>query len=325
MTLTVVEPGIYTTVQDLGRPGFGHLGVSSSGAMDADSLRVANLLVGNRPSAAALEMTATGVTVRASKKVVVALVGPGWQVHRHSGPVASPAVCRMETGQTLRVGPGKGGAFRAYLAVRGGVETDPVMGSRSTDSRAEIGGLEGRQLVGGDRLPSGTRAVDGPVFRQKAGVDVPAQLRQLFERSFRSECCLRTVVGPHGACFTGSQKERFFLSEWEITTSSNRVGYRLRGPRIRQEADTLLSEGVVPGAVQVPAGGSPIMLMSDCQTMGGYPVLCTVITADLASAGRCAPGDKLRFTAVDLPEAERINAEKKAAFSRLRSSLLGTD
>lgn len=322
MTLSVIDPGLYTTVQDLGRPGFGHLGVSRSGAMDADSLRLSNLLAGNEPGAAALELTATGVNLQARREVVLALAGAGWSMRAEAADaVRSPGICRLVAGQTVQVDRSADGAFRAYLAVRGGLQSRAVMGSSATDSRAEIGGLKGTRLSGQEILQVGSDAVGKPVSPQLDDAEVPGCLRHLFEHSCADSHSLRATVGPHSAYFADSQRDLLFTSDWEISPNSNRVGYRLRGPQLKQQTGTLLSEGVVPGAVQVPAGGRPIMLMSDCQTMGGYPVICTVITADLPAVGRRAPGEVVRFAAVNLPEAEKISARRAAAWKRLQSFL----
>ena len=308
MVLEVLQPGLYTTVQDEGRPGFGHLGVSRSGAMDADGLRLANLMVGNTRSAAGLEMTATGPLLQAQGDAAVALVGCGWYMVDGGGNmISSPGIHLLNTGDTLQVGRQPRASCRAYLALHGGIESPAVMGSRSTDSRAEIGGIGGGRLTGGDHIEAGFSAENTPTAITIDRIELPQHVQPLVKREWTGDCQVRVVMGPHDGYFDPSQKDVFLSTDYTVSTTSNRVGFRLEGPRLAVlEKGSLLSEGMTAGCVQVPPGGQPILLTADCQTMGGYPVICTVVSADLGTVGRCGPGDVLKFSAITREQAEMI-------------------
>ncbi len=322
MSLRVVDPGLYTTVQDEGRFGYGRFGVSRSGAMDLDSLRLANRLAGNNRQAAGLEMTATGVTIKAQRRCLLSLSGPGWSMYFDDGRVVkSPGAGHLDIGQKIQVRRENEGVFRAYLAVRGGVDVPSVMGSRSTDSRAEFGGVDGKKLNGGEALPVGHQVSVEPVLGRVDKDIIPDPLRQLMDDQHTRKKRVRVILGPHEDYFETDEIESFLNAEYKVSPNSNRVGYRLSGTPIYPHADSLLSEGVIPGAVQVPTGGKPILLMADCQTMGGYPVICTVVSVDLNVVGRCAPGDVLEFSALSADEAAQLRVEHQEAWETLQMQL----
>lgn len=267
--IVVQHPGLLTTVQDLGRPGLAHLGVPRAGAVDVPALRRANALVGNRAGAAALEVTAVGPRLRFEVDATVA-------VHD---------VARFVTaGTVLDVGPVPHG-LRTYLAVRGGVDTGVVLGSRST---CTLSGLGPPPLRAGDRLPVG-REVRGEPRR----VPVPA---------LPAEPVLRLLRGPRAEALTPDGWERLLATAWSVSPASDRTGVRLEGPALdRAVRGELLSEGVVPGAVQVPPDGRPVVLLANGPTTGGYPVVAVVREADLWLLAQAAPGTALRFSTDPVP------------------------
>jgi antagonist of KipI len=298
VTLVVVEPGLLTTVQDAGRFGHGVLGVSACGAADPVSLRVGNRLVGNADGAAALEMTLRGATLRTDAPVVVALCGSDFEA---SLPSWTATV--IPAGGTVAIGPTRSGA-RCTLCVRGGVAAPPVLGSASTHLPSGLGGIEGRALRKGDRLEAGPdpgRPPRGLRVRREA-------LDAMLTRT-----TLRATPGPQLDWFAPESAAAFWESAWEVTQAADRMGLRLRGASLaRARAGDLVSEGVALGAVQVAAGGEPIILFVDQQTTGGYPKIANVIAADFAALGQLRPRTAVRFEQVGLAEARRIFASQEA-------------
>jgi biotin-dependent carboxylase-like uncharacterized protein len=273
--IEIMAPGPLATVQDRGRPGYAHLGVSRSGAADRGALDRANRLVGNDPAAAAVEATFGGLSVRLLRTVSVAFTGaecpgaPGWNV-----AVTLPA------GSHLTLGSPAAG-LRSYLAVRGGIAVPPVLGSRSTDT---LGGLGPPRLRPGDLLPIGSAAVGAVSGEVAAGP------------SFRP--VLRVVAGPRADWLRPSAWRRLTSRVWTVRPESSRAGVRLDGPRLKRAVThELPSEPTLPGAVQVPPDGQPILLGPDAPVTGGYPVLAVVLAADLDTAGQLRSGDEMRFTA----------------------------
>lgn len=293
-TVTVLRPGLLTTVQDLGRWGYQALGVPVAGAMDTRALRQANALVGNGPDAAALEVTLLGPVLRADAALVVALTGGAFAlvVNDVPAPFGRPVV--VPAGAAIAVGsraPDAGA--RAYLAIDGGVATVPVLGSRSTHLVSRMGGHEGRALVAGDVLPLGPPAL-APSTRGAVVTPVAPP----------SDGRLRVLLGPQHDWFDAAVSDRLLSATFTVGRRSDRMGFRLDGPPIPiARPAELLSEPVPFGAIQVPAGGEPILLMADRQTAGGYPKIATVVAADLPAAGQLAPGDAVRFVACTRAEA----------------------
>jgi antagonist of KipI len=280
--MRVISPGMFTTVQDLGRPGYAHLGISASGVADALSLRAGNRLVGNSDSAAALEMTLVGGTFEFESAAVVALTGgdfdaslPMWRA------------IQVTPGESVRIGPAKSGA-RAYLCVAGGIDTPRVMGSRSSETplrKAEV-------------LPV-------------AQALVPAAPRLLSAQPTppRPSSWLRVTHAPQSHRF---HLESFTRAAWQVKEDSNRLGLRLRGPTLECHAGHMLTEGVPLGAVQVPPDGQPIILFVDQQTTGGYPKIANVISADFHAVGQLRPRDEVRFEFVTLDAALALLREQEA-------------
>jgi biotin-dependent carboxylase-like uncharacterized protein len=302
MSLLVRKPGLFTTIQDLGRPDMGRWGVSPSGAMDPLALTLANRLVGNRPGAAALEITAIGPELVFEEDATFALTGAELSASLDGTPVATSQAHRARSGQVLKFGARAHGA-RTYLAVAGGLDgsAQSFLDSAATDVGARLGGLEGRQLRAGDALTLEPQ----PSFQARAVNDA-------WERWYQPLDVVRFIPEP-GTRLPAEAWERFGSTRFRISPRSNRMGYRLEGPALPTEAGGLqLSEPVAPGTIQVPPDGQPIVLMADRQTTGGYPRLGHVIRADVPKLAQLWLGDSVRFRAVTLEEARQALIEQQS-------------
>jgi biotin-dependent carboxylase-like uncharacterized protein len=306
--LEVLEAGPPATIQDAGRPGFGHLGVPADGAADPWSLAIANLLVGNGPGAAAVELAFAGPTLRALDDVLVALAGAdlGTVVQPAGRPVAVGAAVRLRVGEELLVpGPAVAhGGIRAYLAVAGGFDVPPVLGSRSTCLAGAFGGLDGRPLRAGDRLPIG-RAAEEPAIDDRWPHDPIAPRR----RDPDGTVVVRILPGPAGD-LAGPLATR----SWTVAAASDRMGLRLEGAALSAPPEPVTSHGVVRGTVQLPPDGHPIVLLAAHQPTGGYPVAGVTIAADLPGLGQLAPGDAVRFEVVSSATARAALDAQRAAW-----------
>lgn len=307
-SLTVVRPGLFATIQDLGRFGFQELGMPVAGALDPVALRLANALVGNPPGTAGLEIALLGPALRVdAPSVRLAAVGPlAMTLERGDAapqPLAPHRSHTLYQGDVLRLGA-VDGASVACLAVAGGFALAPVMGSLSTYVRAGIGPLGGRPLAQDDRLPlSRDTAPDGP------DVELPQPPEY-------GAGPLRVVLGPQEDRFTDAALATFLSATYRVGGQADRMGLRLEGPALghRGSAD-IPSDGLVTGSIQVPGNGQPILLLNDHQTAGGYTKIATVISADLPRAGRLRPGDSLSFQAVTVEEAEAIRRRQAQAIA----------
>ncbi|MCO6008852.1 biotin-dependent carboxyltransferase family protein [Actinoallomurus purpureus] len=274
--LEVVRPGPLATVQDLGRPGHAHLGVPHSGAADPGSLRLANRLVGNPENAAGLELTFGGAALRFHAAAWIAVTGAPLPIR----PGAMNAPCHVPAGAVIEFGTPPGGV-RTYVAIRGGLDVPPVLGSRSADL---LSGLGPAPLAPGDRLPIG--AASGPITVDVAPGYEPEEAP-----------VLRIIPGPRADWF--ENLEPLVRGTYEVSSRSNRIGVRLEGPPlVRRREGELPSEGMVTGALQVPPNGLPIIFLADHPTTGGYPVAAVVATGDLSRAGQLRPGQRVRFRLV---------------------------
>jgi antagonist of KipI len=303
VSVRVVRPGALTTVQDLGRPGWGASGVPPSGAMDEVSFRAANLLAGNDEEAAALEITIGGPELAFSDDHLCALAGASAEA-RIDGELIPPARSFVvPAGTTLSIGTTRSGV-RGYLAVAGGIDVPIVLGSRSTFLAAGFGGMAGRALKAGDVL--GIGPAKGP-HRQRglATGALPETGRQAI---------LRVVRGPQQDAFTSAGIDAFYSSPYRVSPRSDRAGVRLEGAPIGLAGHADLDpEGVVTGSVQIPADGMPIVLGPDRPATGGYAKIATVISADLPLLAQARPGDTLRFEAVDVEDAREARRERLRA------------
>ena len=307
--LSIIRAGIFTTVQDLGRGGYRQLGVSQTGALDAPALRIANLLVGNEQNAAGLEITLGQFSAEFKRAGWIALTGAGchaeldgkvlWTGWRY--PVKAGQVITLKT-------PARG--MRSYLAVSGGIDVPEVLGSRSTDLKTVFGGLEGRPLRDGDKLPLGKK---GQTPQQSTGI------KQLL---FGNR--IRALPGPEYLEFSEEAREAFWRTSWQLSPQSNRMGYRLHGHSLKRESDReMLSHGLIPGVVQVPHGGQPIVLMADAQTTGGYPRIACVIEADLYNLAQIRLGEPVHFVKCSLEEAQQASKEQERFIEQIKWGLHG--
>jgi biotin-dependent carboxylase-like uncharacterized protein len=282
--IEVVAPGPLATVQDLGRPGYAHLGVPHAGAADAPSLRLANRLVGNLEDAAGLELTFGGASLWFRDQAWIAVTGAPLAVRADGRALGLNAPCHVEAGALVKFGaPALG--VRTYLAVRGGLAVEPVLGSRSADL---LSGLGPPALSPGELLPVGDARVTAALG--DITVDV-APVRPLADMP-----TLRIVPGPRDDWFTGDAPATLTSEPYEVTEHGNRIGVRLRGPALRRKRHgELPSEGMPAGAVQIPPDGLPIIFLADHPTTGGYPVIAVLCSADLPVAAQLRPGQRLRF------------------------------
>ena len=301
-TIEVVEPGLLTTVQDRGRYGYLRYGVPVSGAMDYFALRVANLLVGTPQEEACLEITFVGPRLRFLKDTTIALAGADLSPIVDGVPIPMWQSVWVQQGSLLSFGTTRGGV-RAYLAVAGGLDVPRVMGSKSTYLKAAIGGIEGRALRAGDRLPTPDTAGQP--------INVSRRLPERGIPSYGHHHELRVIMGPQDDAFTEEGIQTFLGSQYAVTPQSDRMGYRLEGPEIQHKSGAdIISDGIPLGAVQVPADGLPIVLLADRGTTGGYAKIATVITADIYKLAQAAPGDTVRFTKITLEEAYQALKEQ---------------
>jgi KipI family sensor histidine kinase inhibitor len=294
-----------TTIQDLGRNRFQRQGVSPGGAADSRAARVANLLVGNPEDAALLECTLAGPDVRCTQDRWMALTGAEIEGIRGWYPIL------VRAGEMISLRRLAQGA-RAYLAISGGVDVPPVLGSRSTYLAAQLGGIEGRAIRAGDRLPIGA-AIRRPNARTSWRV------AESTSAQYSPAPMVRVVKGPQWDWFPATTRDAFFSESFRVSTQSDRMGIRLEGATIeRGISRDMVSEAVAHGSIQVPPDGQPIVLLADRQTLGGYPKIAAVIAVDIPLLAQLRPGDSVRFSEVSLEKAEALHVEQKRALAMLR-------
>lgn len=319
--LRIIDPGFRTTVQDLGRTGWQRFGVPVSGALDATALRAANLMVGNAPDMAALEIALTGPVFEvAADGVRIAVAGSGMAIEvAGRGMVAAqhtvPPFCTatLARGERVRVAASREAAV-GYLAVAGGFAVPMVLGSRATTMRAWLGGFGGRALSAGDLLPLARGLPPDGEEQVGPSLDLARPDR------------LRVMVDAEGRDFSAAALAAFLNGTYTVTAAADRMGLRLAGPQVPPlRPGEALSEGLAPGAIQIPGDGQPILLLADRQTTGGYPRVAHVIAADLAAAGRLRPGDVVRFVAVDVAAAAAARRARAAELARFVAGIRAAD
>lgn len=303
MGFLVEQPGLLTTIQDSGRTGFQQYGMPQSGAVDQLALHMANLLLDNDPNEAVLEITIMGPRLVLESSACIALTGADLSPTLNGKPLPRNCAVSAAKGSVLAFGACRSGC-RAYLAVSGGFDLPPVMGSRSTYLKGAVGGLEGRALRAGDHIS----------FRAPRSVLPAMQLRGVPAAEYPSEVVLRAVPGPHGDYFTQRGRDTFWGSAFTLGKQFDRMGCRLEGAQIELcGSGNIISDGVTFGTVQVPEAGQPIIMLADRQTTGGYPQIACVITADLPRIAQCKGGDRVRFQPVTVEEGQeayRIQQEE---------------
>ena len=316
-TIEVLTPGPLTTLQDLGRFGYGRYGVPPSGALDTFSLRAANLLVGNNENEACLEITMFGLKIRALRDVAIAVTGGDLRPFLNDTPLSMWTSLILKEGDTLSFRGMKDGC-RSYLAIGGGLFLDEIMGSRSTNLSSGFGGLGGRALIKGDVLSS-----NSPHLHLKAkGRWYPQDLIP----HYRKQWHLRIIFGPQDDQFTQEGKNTLLNSPYQVRHQSDRTGIRLSGPLIERKPEvqeSIISEGVISGAIQVPGDGQPIIILVEIVT-GGYRKIATVITADLSLLGQMKPGDMVTFEEISLDNAYEALQEMEEKIKGFREKISAT-
>ena len=299
MSLEVIEVTGLATIQDSGRTGWRRFGVPSSGPMDAFAFRAANALAGNTPNAAVIEIGLGDITFRALHDCVIAVAGVGYALSIYIWDFPLWSSYYVRSGWTVRLNKLVSGMW-AYLAISGGVHTQPILGSRATYLRGHLGGLDGRQLQTGDILRS------GPPSRS---------LYELAARTLPEDACpvyndnptVDVILGPQEKYFTHESIATFMSHEYSVSATSDRMGYRLAGSALKHRSKAeLISEGMTMGAIQVPSNGQPIVMMADCPTTGGYPKIATVASADLPLLAQCVPNkSRIRFRETTVTKAQK--------------------
>jgi biotin-dependent carboxylase-like uncharacterized protein len=315
--LEFLSPGILTSVQDLGRYGYGRYGVAPSGALDSFALRIANLLVGNSEGQACLETMLMGPGIRVLTDVVIAVTGGDLQPKKNKQPLEMWRSHAFRKDEVLSFGNAVNG-FRAYIAVAGGFGLPLVMDSRSTNLPSGFGGHQGRTLKKDDILLAG---------------DTPPGLKQDSQRIFQSDWIpqysdqwmLRVIWGPQDDHFPEASRQAFLNSTYTMSQDSDRTGIRLEGPQVVCRPDieaSIISEGVISGSIQIPGDGKPIIILGETVT-GGYRKIATIISADLPLLGQIKPGDGIQFEAVSLKEAHRALQETEDRIDKFKRSISG--
>ena len=317
MNVLVCSAGFLTSVQDLGRTSFRQSGVSLGGALDTHALRVANALVGNEDNAAGLEMTLGSVRLRFDDDRLIAWCGGGFSVRFGDQDLpAGHAGLVTKNDELIMTAPKTGG--RAWLAISGGIAVPLVLGSRSTDLRGNFGGHDGRTLRDGDTMS----LFEERRFQTAAPWISEWSAPATWSATNRDGPILRIIKGTDWDRFTNDAQRSFVSSAFAVAPDSDRMGARLTGPELqRVEPGDLLSEAVAPGTLQVPPNGQPILLLGDCQTIGGYPKIAHVITVDLPIAAQLWPGANVRFNEVALGEAQGLWREREKDFALFRAGI----
>ena len=312
MSITVLNPGLLTTVQDQGRIGYQQFGVSVSGVMDPRSAAVANILVGNDDKEAVLECTMMGPQLQFNQANCIAITGGDLMPTLDGKPIPNYTAVKVEAGQVLKFTMPKTGC-RAFIAFAGGLDIPEVMGSRSTYMKAKIGGVEGRKLAKDDVI--GFRAPKAELknmnFRSMASEFVP-----------RKEYTVRVVLGPQDDYFTDAGIQTFLSEVYSVTAEFDRMGCRLEGAVIQhKDGGDIISDGIAFGAIQVPSSGQPIIMLGDRQTTGGYTKIANVISADFRILAQLKQGDKVRFEKVTVKAAQDALLTQRAALKTIRNAL----
>ena len=313
----VIGPGILTTIQDSGRFGYSRFGVPPSGALDPFSFRVANLLVNNQGNEACLEATLTGLKLRALGEFIIAITGGDLSPSLNGEPLEMWRTHLLIEGDVVSFKKVRSGC-RAYISVSGGFIVPEVMGSRSTYLSGKFGGLEGRPLRKGDIL----YRLDSPSPLNRLGLRFPEEWIPLFQK----EGTLRVIPGPQDHHFTQKGFQTFCSSAYQVTPRCDRMGVRLDGPKIERRADveeSIISEGFLSGAIQVPGDGKPIIILTELVT-GGYTKIATVISVDLTKVAQLKPGDRVRFNPISIEEAHQFLKEQEDHLQIFKNSIQGS-
>lgn len=331
MSIRILHPGLLTTIQDKGRYGFQQQGVIVSGAMDAFALRAANLLVGNEEHEAAIEVTIMGPAMRFEADLLISICGGNLSPAVDGCPIPLWRPVSVKSGTTLEFGACRSGA-RAYVAVAGGIDVPAVMRSKSTFLRADIGGFHGRALQKGDVLHPGALSSRAAHYAKcltgRRGTR-PFHAAEWFiggslMPAYAANPVVRIIRGRQYEQFTERSKQLFLTSSFQVTPQSDRMGYRLNGPALEcneRDGAEFISEAVSFGTVQVPYDGNPIILMADCQTIGGYPKIAQAVSVDLPVLAQVKPGETVRFAEISLQEAEKLYIRREMELEKMAKTI----
>jgi len=323
VNVTAIRAGFLTSVQDLGRIGLREFGVSSGGALDPHALRVANLLAGNDEAVAALEITFGGLRLRFADDRVIVWCGGEFRTRIGSISVDAGHPALIRAGEEISIeSPALG--CRAWLAISGGIDVPVVLGSRAADLRAGFGGVNGRPLRDGEEFRLGENSPRAKNLIDKLRNEKIARWKPPHDWSSpaRRGPTFRYIRGSDSGLFSESARQLFSAESFLVSPDSDRMGIRLDGPQLeRTENVDLLSEAVAPGTVQVPPSGKPILLLNDCQTIGGYPKIAHVITVDQPIAAQLCPGDRVRFAEVSIADAHSFLLERERNLEQFRRGL----
>jgi antagonist of KipI len=307
-----LKPGLFTTVQDLGRYGYLKYGIPISGSMDTFSLVAANVLVANNPNDACLEITLFGPELQALTRTQIAITGGDISAKINGQNIPTWQTLEVEEGDAVSLGKVESGC-RAYLSIRGGINAPLVLGSRATYVRGGFGGIRGRQLKTGDII----ERFDIPPL--KVEYSMPEDLVPQFTDQYK----VHVILGPQADLFTEMGIHTFLSSSYNVTSEADRMGYRLEGPTIKHKAGAdIISDALLPGAIQVPKNGKPIIIMRDAQTTGGYPKIAVTIIPDVSSLGQAKPNDVIEFSKITISQAREKLLEYYKLLNDLNKMLL---
>lgn len=312
MKITILSPGPLSTIQDAGRFGLMSTGFSSGGAMDAYSMKIANLLVGNAVGMGVIEMTMMGISARFDCDSLIALTGADMEPTLNEEPMPMYQSVAVHKGDVLSMKIAKSG-MRSYLAVAGGFNLPLTMGSQSTNLKCKLGGFQGRKLQKGDELP---------LLQSVSGVCAPERRIEMQEK-YPDQIIVRVMLGPQDDYFTEKGIATFLNKVYTVTDQSDRMGIRLTGEKIENvNGVDIISDGIAMGSVQIPASGTPIIMMADRQTTGGYAKIATVISADLKRVAQAKPGTRIRFSVVTEAEAVKLRRREEKELKQYEYSML---
>ncbi len=315
--IKVLRAGFLTSVQDLGRIGFRDSGVSQSGALDASMLRILNVMVGNEESAAGIEFTHGALRLKLSDNRRVAWGGGDYQVEVGQTRIPPGHICAVSAGEEIHIQGPRVGA-RGWLVIAGGIDVPLVLGSRSTDARGNFGGCDGRYLIDGNELPLGSEVAWDKLKTPSPRISGWAA-PQSWVQTGGGNAVLRIIRGSDWELFDEPSRQAFLLSDFIVAAESDRMGVRCSGSKLRKIINRdMLSEAVAPGTIQVPPDGNPLVLLNDCQTIGGYSKIAHVISVDMTIAAQLHAGETARFRETTLAEAQDLAAARAEDFALFR-------
>lgn len=307
----VIKSGFFDTIQDLGRPGFQQYGMPVSGAMDSFALRIGNQILGNKKNTAGIEISTPGLSLEVLNQTIITITGADFNPTINNSPTLMWEVLRVRKGDIISFTKIKNG-YRSYLLVAGGIDVPDVLGSKSTYVRGEIGGLEGRPLRKLDIINIGkpSEGLEKIVRRKVSDINIPI---------YQEENEIKVILGPQDDYFTKDGLYTFLSSTYEITVNSDRMGYRLRGPKIESERGVdIITDGIPLGSIQITKDGMPIVMLADHQTTGGYAKIATIISVDIDKFAQMKPGNKIKFTSINIEEAHKFLYEREMNINNMQ-------